>query len=173
MPEREGTGTVLGAAWGTVRLYRLTLQRTDTRGTMTGRVSETYLAALQHDLVDLDGATPVGVVRQPTRWFHGVIEENYRDLGPPDPLLTAIDDTRDELAIAGLCDEEAHNAAWQETDFEERYRSHLNESEAADDALTELRERVRDGEDIALVCFEADDKRCHRHTLREILVQGL
>ncbi|MFT4884049.1 MAG: hypothetical protein ACI8U4_001562, partial [Natronomonas sp.] len=44
---------------------------------MSGSVSETYVAAIQHDLVDLDGATAVGVVRQPTGWFYGSVDENH------------------------------------------------------------------------------------------------
>ena len=27
--------------------------------------------------------------------------------------------------------------------------------------------------DVTLVCFEADDKRCHRHALREVLLEDV
>jgi uncharacterized protein YeaO (DUF488 family) len=140
---------------------------------VNGTVEETYVAAVQHGLVDLEGATPVGVVRKPTGWFHGVVEENVRELGPPEGLLAEIDERREDLAMAGMCDTGAHNTAWEETDFEERYRAYLAEDADAQAALEALRERVRDGEDVALVCYEADDKRCHRHALREVLREGL
>ncbi|PSQ14285.1 hypothetical protein BRD02_09920 [Halobacteriales archaeon QS_8_69_73] len=40
-------------------------------------------------------------------------------------------------------------------------------------ALAALRERVRDGETLALVRFEADDERCHRRAPWEGLLQGV
>lgn len=140
---------------------------------MTGSVSETYVAAIQHDLVDLEGATPVGVVRRPTGWFHGVVPENVPALGPPEDLLDEVKERHQELGMRGLCDEEAHNAAWNETDFEDRYRAFLAEDRDAQEAIRSLLERVEGGEDVALVCFEADDKRCHRHALRDVLERRL
>lgn len=140
---------------------------------MNGQVSETYVAAIQHDLVDLDGATPVGVVRRPTGWFHGVVAENVPAVGPPEELLDEIKTRQEELAMRGLCDEEAHNAAWEETDFEARYRSFLSEDRDAEATIGDLVERLRSGEDLTLVCFEADDKRCHRHALVDVLESRL
>ncbi|WP_211694195.1 DUF488 domain-containing protein [Natronomonas salina] len=139
---------------------------------MTGTVGETYVAAIQHDLVDLEGATAVGVVRRPTGWFHGVVDENVPELGPPQELLDEVKERQEDLAMAGMCDSGAHNAAWEETDFEARYREHVDSDPEAQAALAELRDRVRDGEDVALVCFEGDDKRCHRHTLLEYIDVG-
>jgi uncharacterized protein YeaO (DUF488 family) len=138
-----------------------------------GTVDETYVAAIQHDLVDLEGATPVGVVRRPTGWFHGVVEENVPELGPPPDLLEDVKTTQEEFSMAGMCDSGAHNAAWEETDFETRYAEYLETDDGAQGALADLRDRLRDGEDVALVCFEGDDKRCHRHRLREVLLEGL
>ena len=40
-------------------------------------------------------------------------------------------------------------------------------------ALAALREHTRDGENLALVRFEADDERCHRRALREVLLEGV
>jgi uncharacterized protein YeaO (DUF488 family) len=136
---------------------------------MTGTVTDTYVAAIQHDLVDLDGVTRVGVARQPPPWFHGAVDENVRDLGPPEPLLGEVQKRREDFKMAGMCETGAHNAAWEETDFEARYRSYLEDDEAAKGALSALQARIREGEDIALVCFEADDKRCHRHVLCDVL----
>ena len=66
-----------------------------------------------------------------------------------------------------------HDAAFEEVDFEARYREHLRAGDDAGAALAALRERVSDGEDVALVCFEADDRRCHRHALREVLLDSV
>ena len=140
---------------------------------MTGSVDETYAAALQHDLVDLEGATPVGVVRRPPPWFHAAVAENHRELGPPEDLLEAARERREDLETAGVCETGAHDAAFEEVDFDARYREHLRADDDAGAALAALRERVSDGEDVALVCFEADDRRCYRHALREVLLDSV
>lgn len=132
---------------------------------MTGRVGETYAAAVQHDIADLSGSeTLVGVARRPTGWFRAAVDENVPELGPPEPLLDETKARAEDLRLAGFCDEEAHNAAWNETDFAARYRDHLAAAAAAT-ALDRLADRVRDGEDLVLVCFEGEEKRCHRHLL--------
>jgi uncharacterized protein YeaO (DUF488 family) len=135
------------------------------------RIAETYAAALQHDLADLPAdATRVGVVRRPTGWFHALVDENCPALGPPESLLTETTERRESFELRGLCDEEAHNAAWDAVDFDERYREHLASDPDAERALSDLAGTVRDGGAVALVCFEGENKRCHRHVLREELL---
>ena len=135
-----------------------------------GRVRETYHAAIQHDLVDLDGDEHlVGVVRRPTGWFRSVVDENHPDLGPPDALLDETKAAQEDLAMQGFCTEEAHNAAWPQVNFEERYREYVAGSGAVDALLEALADRVRAGEDVVLVCYEGDDKRCHRRILQDLL----
>jgi len=130
------------------------------------RVFETYAAALQHDIVDLPAATTrVGVVRRPTGWFHALVDENRPALGPPESLLSETQERREDLAARGLCDEEAHNAAWDAVDFASRYREYVETEPEPQRALADLAERVRGGEPVALVCFEGETKRCHRHSL--------
>ncbi|WP_255149537.1 DUF488 family protein, N3 subclade [Halorarius halobius] len=135
---------------------------------MTGTVEETYAAALQHDLYD-GGGTLVGVVRRPTGWFSALVDENVSALGPPEALLDEAKRRQEDLKRAGMCDEGAHNAAWEETDFEARYREYLADDADARAAVADLRSRVASGEDVALVCFEGENKRCHRRVLREHL----
>ncbi|MFC6755822.1 MULTISPECIES: DUF488 domain-containing protein [Haloarcula] len=137
---------------------------------MRGAVSETYVAAIQHDLADLDGAeTLVGVVRESTGWFHAAVDENVPELGPPADLLEATKQRAEDLQMQGLCEEGAHNAAWDETNFESRYLAYLDDDEDAQRALEELAARVADGEHVVLVCFEGDRKRCHRTLLQDRL----
>ncbi|WP_312908338.1 DUF488 domain-containing protein [Natronosalvus caseinilyticus] len=134
-------------------------------------LTDTYVAALQHDLVDLESETTlVGVVRQPTSWFHAAVDENLPALGPPSPLLEDAKTATEDLKMAGMCDEGAHNASWEQVEFEDRYREHLETESEAREALAELEGRLEDGESIALVCFEnTGKKRCHRTVLREVL----
>lgn len=142
---------------------------------MTGRVFESYVAALQHKQADVpDDAPRVGVVRKPTRWFHGVVDENVPALGPPAALLDAVQSRKAELEAEGVPEAEAHNRAMDETDYDDRYAEHLDTAPDAQSALDDLRSRLEDGEDVVLVCYEnTDEKRCHRTQLQERLQAGL
>ena len=136
---------------------------------MSGDVHETYHAALQHDLVECpESARLVGVVRRPTSWFTQ-IDENRPELGPPPDLLDEVQERKEDLKLQGMCAEGAHNAAWEETKFADRYRAYLAESEEARTDLEELAGRVEAGETVVLVCYEGEDKRCHRRILQEVL----
>ncbi|MFB6120900.1 MAG: DUF488 family protein [Halobacteriaceae archaeon] len=136
---------------------------------MPGDVDETYAAALRHGLFDSGSATLVGVVRRPTSWFRAAVHENVPALGPPADLLDEVQAREEALKMQGVCESGAHNAAFEEADFEARYREHLS-SGAAADAVADLRARLDDGEDLVLVCYEnTDDKRCHRTTLADVL----
>jgi len=98
------------------------------------------------------------------------MDVNRPALGPPRDLLEAFQEREEAFKLDGMCDEGAHNATWEELDFEERYREYLGTDEARA-ALTELRAALADGTDIALVCYEnTDKKRCHRTILRDVLV---
>ncbi|WP_293030363.1 DUF488 domain-containing protein [Natronococcus sp.] len=140
-----------------------------------GTLADTYVAAIQHDLADLPSeATRVGVVRKPAPWFHAAVDENVPELGPPADLLEEVRTAEDDLKMQGLCDEGAHNAAWDRVDFGERYREHLEESADAQAALEALEGRLADGESLALVCYEnTEKKRCHRTILRDRLESAM
>jgi uncharacterized protein YeaO (DUF488 family) len=139
--------------------------------TARGTLDHSYVAALQHDLADLPpGARKVGVVRRPTPWFHAAVDENVDALAPPEALLEAFQERREDLEMQGLCTEGAHNAAWDELDFAARYRDHLNDAPAAREALDALEQRLAAGEDLVLVCYEnTEQKRCHRTLLMDEL----
>lgn len=141
----------------------------------TDRLHDTYVAAIQHDLVDFPPETTfVGVVRRPTGWFRSSVDENYPSLGPPPELLDTFKQQHEEFKLQGMCDDGAHNAAWDEIEFEERYRAHLTEASDAHEAVTELTNRLREEGQLVLVCYEnTDQKRCHRTILHEHLTDQL
>ena len=143
--------------------------------TTSDLLEDTYVAALQHDLVDISPeATLVGVVRRPTGWFRTTVDENYPALGPPENLLDEFKQRQEDFKMQGMCDEGAHNAAWDEVKFEERYRSYLTDGAEAQEAVAELTDRLQDGEQLVFVCFEnTDQKRCHRTLLKEHLAAQL
>lgn len=141
--------------------------------TTAGELTDTYVAAVQHDLADLPPETTlVGVVRKPMRWFGPVVDENHPDLGPPEDLLEETKRLEDELTAEGRPDAAANRAAWRETDFADRYREYLGSDPDARAELAALADRLRAGENLALVCYEnTDEKRCHRTILRERLAE--
>lgn len=135
---------------------------------MPGDLLDTYAAALQHDLVELPPPTRrIGVVRRPTPWILAVVDENIPALGPPGTLLEEVKARQTTLREDGLGDADAHNQAMNDVGYDERYRRHLRESAEAIRAIGRIRERLANGEDIALICFEnTDEKRCHRTLLK-------
>ena len=141
---------------------------------MSGAISETYVPAIRHDLADLDGDERlVGVVREPTGWFRAAVDENRPELGPPSDLLDETRQRAEDLQMQGLCEEGAHNAAWDETEFASRYLASLDTDDEAQRALDELEGRIHEGDAIVLVCFEGNRKRCHRTLLRDRLQDRL
>ena len=133
---------------------------------MSGALRDTYVAALQHDTADLpDDAVLVGVVRRPTRWFS--VDENLPALGPPSDLLDEFKQAHEDLKADGMADAAAHDAAWEDLDFADRYESYLDSSSEAQAAIERVEEMLADGETVALVCFEnTEQKRCHRTLLK-------
>ncbi|WP_101296519.1 DUF488 domain-containing protein [Halegenticoccus soli] len=136
-----------------------------------GDLRDTYAAAIQHGLVDVADADRVlGVVRRPTRWFSAVVDENEPAVAPPTDLLDEFAERREDLKMRGMCDEGAHNAAWEEIGFKRRYLDYLDGSPEATAAARRIRSLVDDGEAVVLVCYEnTSKKRCHRTHLREWL----
>ncbi|MFB6304892.1 MAG: hypothetical protein ABEH47_06985 [Haloferacaceae archaeon] len=142
---------------------------------VSARLHDTHAVALRHGSADVPvDTTLVGVVRRPTRWFAPVVDENRRALGPPAPVLDEFERRCKRLKMRGLCEVAAHNAAWDELDVATRYRDHLATDDAARAALADLRDRLRAGESLALVCYEdTAAKRCYRTLLREALSERL
>jgi hypothetical protein len=142
--------------------------------TERGSLRDTYVAALQHDAFEpAPSETLVGVVRRPTPWFHGAVDENEPRVAPPPGLLDDAKARQAELEADGLDGDRAHNGAWDDVNFDSRYREHLASDDDAQEAIGELRDRLDAGEGLVLVCFEnTDDKRCHRTILREVLADG-
>lgn len=136
-----------------------------------GALRDTYAAALQHDLVDLDGDERLlGVVRRPLPWLLGQVEENRPELGPPAELLDAVKNRHEALQDRGLSDAEAHNRALEAVDYRERYLAYLKNSAATQEAIEHIEESLADGTDVVLVCYEnTAEKRCHRTILRDYL----
>lgn len=148
-------------------------------------VNETYLSELHSrtsrdsqmslskfsDSTKKDSETAIAVISDPTGGIVEVSDEYMPSLGMPEEILNEFRKTRAELDIDD--DIERHNTAASQVKLEERYKKHLKENEDATKKVTELSERVQNGEDITLVCFEKQPKWCHRHILKEQVKQLL
>ncbi|RMG84998.1 MAG: DUF488 family protein, partial [Candidatus Dadabacteria bacterium] len=65
---------------------------------------------------------------------------------------------------------EAHNRAFVECRYEERFRRQIEEDPRALDRLRALAERART-EDVYLVCYEGPEKACHRRILLRLAAE--
>ena len=57
--------------------------------------------------------------------------------------------------------------AWQKSEYEKRFRAQITQDPRALARLRELAERATT-RDIFLICYEGEDKPCHRHLLLQI-----
>jgi uncharacterized protein YeaO (DUF488 family) len=61
----------------------------------------------------------------------------------------------------------AFHYAWAKSDYEARFRAEIAANPKAAERLSELAERART-HDVFLICYEGDDKPCHRKLLLKI-----
>jgi hypothetical protein len=130
-----------------------------------GEIRHTHHAALQHeiDIPDSDDLV-LGVVNTQMYGFSSSVTENDERLSPPEQLLTEFKSVAEEVG---------HNTAWEEVNFESRFRSYLEQPEAQE-ALQDVLDTIKNGQTVWLVCYEnTDDKRCHRETLVDVISSRL
>lgn len=143
---------------------------------MIGQLDETYLTALQQQddtqsslfdySEDEDPQTNIAVVIKPNETgILDVVDEWRPALGMPNWKLTEFQKLRANMNEINSV--QAHNKAYERLDLDETYKSHLRFNTQAQKRVNELIERLHDGEDITLVCFEKPPKKCHRHVLKE------
>jgi hypothetical protein len=145
-----------------------------------GEVRETYLSDLHsrrtedkqssfsdftNSDVDDEIGSAIAVVTDPTGGIIEASDEFIPELGMPEKELNNFRAYRSSLDIEDS--NRKHNVAVEETNLEESYRKHLRTDEEAIKKIDNLSERVANGEDITLVCFEKEPKWCHRHILVE------
>lgn len=120
-------------------------------------LKETYLAMKRRLGAEHPGAEFIVA----TRTAHSV-------LAPSKELLSDFKERYDALSAEGLGDVEAHNRAWDEVDYEGRFRQEML---GTPDAMAEL-ERIKElskVKDVYLVCYEKPPKKCHRFVLMDII----
>lgn len=133
-------------------------------------VRTTYFSALSHGKVTPDADADVfGVVRNPFDWVDDVVDRNVPAVAPPDDLLDAF--KKVEAAVRDAEDGNPREVAWRSVSFEQQYLEHL-EQPGQQQVLQQLRERA-ETRPLWLVCYEADERWCHRRLLAERLLAAL
>jgi len=112
--------------------------------------------------------TLIAVVQDPTGGIVNVCDEFYRELGMPQNYLNQLREKRNDLSDS-LTDTETHNTAVEQLQLEEKYREYLQNSDAAEEQITQISNRIQNGETITLVCFEKPPKWCHRYVLQDVI----
>lgn len=152
---------------------------------MVGELNEAYLSELREEDADEDQqslfdfsddsqhtATTIAVVSKPNDT--GILEhtdEYMPHLGMPRSVLDDFQKLRAQMNEMSATQE--HNKAYEKLDLDRQYREHLRSHQGAQLAMKEIVNRLRDGEDITLVCFEKEPKKCHRHILMEFIENEL
>jgi len=57
-------------------------------------------------------------------------------------------------------------------EYEETFREKM-ESPESQKRLDEIARKVSEGEDVRLICYEGEDKHCHRHILKSLIEERL
>lgn len=143
----------------------------------SSNVYESYVTAIQQNTATIpDESIKYGVVRKPMYGLRDVTAMNLPALGPPEQLLDVFHETREALT-EDTTKTTAHNKAWDDINFEEKYIEYItdgweNTGSDVHAALTRIQNAVEnDGNDIALICYESNDKQCHRHLLQDFVEQ--
>jgi uncharacterized protein YeaO (DUF488 family) len=103
----------------------------------------------------------VGTVRHPPR---GVPKTEY---GARDFYDAWLPDLAPSSALVKQAQAAADDRAWRV--FERRYRLEMKRPEAA--RLLDLLAALSSGTDLAVGCYCADESRCHRSVLRQLLAE--
>jgi hypothetical protein len=144
---------------------------------MTGSLRESHYEAVRDDFQssqlqlsdfdDSDGSTTIAVTTQP-KDLGTFCDEVRKELGMPERHLKRYWQYRSGFQSNSAVDNPAERA-FEEARLDHYYRRHIQCSDEAQAALSELVSRLSDGEDITLVCFEKPAEPCHRHILMELI----
>lgn len=146
---------------------------------MTGSLDESHYEVVraehesdQQSLSDFcasdSSPTTIAVVSKPSRDIDSYCDEWLPELGMPEKYLK-----RYHQYLAGYRTNSAvdnpQERAWIDAELEKEYMRYVRSSDEAQKAVSGIVSRLRDGEDITLVCFEEPSEPCHRHLLIELI----
>lgn len=88
------------------------------------------------------------------------------ELAPSEKLLHDFNELKKQF-VPGCGYESEIHYAWDKSDYEKRFREQIKGDSKARARLKELAERALN-RDVFLICYEGDDKPCHRRLLLQI-----
>ena len=97
-----------------------------------------------------------------------LIHRGHDCLAPSPAMVEAIKKEDEKLQKKGMDPVEAHNAAFEKTKFEEQYRKKIANDPEAQELMQEIKELAKK-EDVYLICYEKEPKKCHRHILIDLI----
>jgi uncharacterized protein YeaO (DUF488 family) len=86
---------------------------------------------------------------------------------PSETLLREFNEMKTELMKKGMTETDARKRAWQQTDFENRYRKEIESKPDVIDKLKEIR-KLAEKKNIFLYCY-CGKKPCHRFVLIDMI----
>lgn len=87
-------------------------------------------------------------------------------LAPSETLLTAFMEAKKSWMAKGLTELEARKKAWEEVDYEDRFRREILNNPKAMGKLKEIR-KLAEEKDVYLICYEKEPP-CHRFILLDL-----
>ncbi len=88
------------------------------------------------------------------------------ELAPSEELFREFNELKKQFRPGCGYESEVHYA-WEKSDYERRFRAQIKGDPKALARLKELTERSKN-RDVFLICYEGDDKPCHRRILLQI-----
>lgn len=88
-------------------------------------------------------------------------------LAPSKKLLNEFNERKEKLRRMGIDDVSAHNRAFDDIDYERKFRQEILNRPEALLKLRQIKESAKE-KDIYLICYEKPPKKCHRFILIEI-----
>jgi len=86
---------------------------------------------------------------------------------PSKTLLREFNEMKSTLMKKGITEPDARKKAWQQTDFEKRFRKEIESKPDVSDKLKEIKEKA-ETKDVFLYCYCGKDP-CHRFILLDMI----
>jgi uncharacterized protein YeaO (DUF488 family) len=150
---------------------------------MTGVLRETHYDEVRSsqesdqsqlsEYLDSAGPTTIAVVRKPRdTGIEDYCDEWMPELGMPERHLKRFWEYRAGYRTNSAVSNPT-SRAYDDANCEYHYRQHIRTSDSAQKALSAIVRRLKNGEDITLVCFEEPSEPCHRYVLMETIESRL
>ncbi|MCX2819708.1 MAG: hypothetical protein ACI9QA_000120 [Methanobacteriota archaeon] len=104
--------------------------------------------------------------------FSSVVDRNLSALAPPSELVDAFETEKRDRKMRGMCDEGAHNSAWEDLNLRERYLDAVRGSDGAHEEFTAVMEESSEGELLLVSNYNPRKKRTFAGVLSERVREG-